>query len=416
MSSRWLTPAIAALLGLAFAPAASAATRCAGSHWLGAWSASPAFAQDRVLENQTLRLVVNPTTGGRVVRVHISNRFGTAPLRIGQVTIARRASGAALVAGTVRTLRFGGRRSAALAAGADAVSDAARLRVKAFGDLAVSIHVTRLSGGVTFHPFAFQTSYEGAGSHATDRGGAAFTETSRAWPLLSGVDVRAPRRAGAVVAFGASSVDGTGSPTDANHRFTDYLARRLARTRGPRLSVLNQGIAGNRLLADGNSSFGPSLAHRARTDVLLQPGAIGAIVWLGSGNDFRIPPGASPKAVIRGLKALVVRLQRHGLNVILGTTSPSAGSAFPSPEGVDVLNAKVRAVNAWIRTTAVPDAKVDLWKVLGDPARPDFLAERYDSGDGQHPNSAGYRAVARAFRLSQLRGPCARVAVAAPSG
>ena len=223
MSSRWLTPAIATLLGLAFVPDASAATRCTGSHWLGAWSASPAFAQGRVLENQTLRLVVNPTTGGRVVRVHISNRFGTAPLRIGQVTIARRASGAALVAGTVRTLRFGGRRSAKLAAGADAVSDAARLRVKAFGDLAVSIHVTRLGGGVTFHPFAFQTSYEGAGSHATDPGGEAFTETTRAWPLLSGVDVRAPRRAGAVVAFGASSVDGTGSPTDANHRFTDYL-------------------------------------------------------------------------------------------------------------------------------------------------------------------------------------------------
>ena len=172
-----------ALAGLApSAAAAQAASGCRGKHWLGAWSASPAFAQDRVLEDQTLRLVVNPTTGGRIVRVHISNRFGTAPLRIGQVTIARRASGAALVAGTVRTLRFGGRRSATLAAGADAVSDAARLRVKAFGDLAVSIHVTRLSGGVTFHPFAFQTSYEGAGSHAADRGGAAFTETTRAWP------------------------------------------------------------------------------------------------------------------------------------------------------------------------------------------------------------------------------------------
>ena len=168
MGSRWLSTAIAALLALAFAPTASAATRCGGSHWLGAWAASPAFAQDRVLENRTLRLVVNPTTGGRVVRVHVSNRFGTSPLRIGRVTIARRASGAALVAGTVRTLRFGGRRSATVAAGADAVSDAARLRVKAFRDLAVSIHVERLTGGVTFHPFAFQTSYEGTGSHAAD--------------------------------------------------------------------------------------------------------------------------------------------------------------------------------------------------------------------------------------------------------
>ena len=397
---------IAVAATLAAAAPAEAAPSCSGTHWLGAWSASPAFAQDRVLEDTTLRLVVNPTTGGRVVRVHLSNRFGEAPLRIGAATIARRASGAALVRGTVRRLRFGGRARATLAAGADAVSDPVRLRVRAFRDLAVSIHVERVKGGVTFHPFAFQTSYEGAGSHASDRGGAAFTTTTRAWPLLSGIDVRAPRRAGAVVVFGASSVDGTGSPTDANHRFTDYLARRLARRRGPRLSVLNQGIAGNRLLVDGNSSFGPSLAHRARKDVLLQPGVTDAIVWLGSGNDFRIPPAATAEEVIRGFRALVTRLERHGLNVILATTSPSAGSVFPTAEGVDVLNARVRAVNRWIRSTRLPDASVDLWKVLGDPARPDFLAERYDSGDGQHPNSAGYRAVAGAIRLSQLGGPC----------
>ena len=100
------------------------------------------------------------------------------------------------MAGTVRTLRIGGRRSATVPPGADAVSDAARLRVKPFRDLAVSIHVERLIGGVTFHPFAFQTSYEGTGSHAATRGGAAFTETTRAWPLLSGLDVRAPGDAG----------------------------------------------------------------------------------------------------------------------------------------------------------------------------------------------------------------------------
>ena len=113
--------------------------------------------------------------------------------------------------------------------------------------------------------------------------------------------------------------------------------------------------------------------------------------------------------MIRGLKTLVGRLQRRGLTVMLATTSPSAGSSFPTVDGVASLNAKVRAVNAWIRSSKLPDAVVDLWKVLGDPARPDFLAARYDSGDGQHPNSAGYRAAAGAVRLRTLRGPCAEL-------
>ena len=146
----------------ALAEPAHAASRCSGTGWLGAWATSPAHADTAVLEDQTLRLVVNPTAGGRVVRVRISNHFGSMPLRLGGVTIARRASGAAVVPATLRRLTFDGRRRPTIAPGATATSDAARLRVRAFRDLAISVHVRQAGGGVTRHPFAFQTSYLGA--------------------------------------------------------------------------------------------------------------------------------------------------------------------------------------------------------------------------------------------------------------
>jgi hypothetical protein len=55
-------------------------------HWIGTWAAAPQRAiQGRVqsFRNQTLRLVVHASAGGKMVRIKISNLFGDQPLVIG---------------------------------------------------------------------------------------------------------------------------------------------------------------------------------------------------------------------------------------------------------------------------------------------------------------------------------------------
>src|SRR6185436_2177320 len=99
---------------------------------------------------------------------------------------------------------------------------------------------------------ALQTSYVSMpGNHA---GASDFpvATTTQAWFFLSSVDVQAPAQVGAVVAFGDSITDGTLSTPDTNNRWPDHLARRLMTTgRGARpMGVLNEGIAGNRVLSD----------------------------------------------------------------------------------------------------------------------------------------------------------------------
>ena len=99
---------------------------------------------------------------------------------------------------------------------------------------------------------------------------------------------------GAVVAFGDSITDGTLSTPDTNNRWTDHLARRLMAQarRAPRMmGVLNQGIAGNRVLSD---FVGPSALARFDRDVLAQPGVTHVILLEGI-NDFGLAGPARPR-------------------------------------------------------------------------------------------------------------------------
>lgn len=62
-----------------------------------------------------------------------------------------------------------------------------------------------------------------------------------------------------------------------------------------------------------------------------------------------------------------------------------------------------QAVNRWIRTSGVHDPVVDFDRALRDPADPQRLLPRYDSGDHLHPNDAGAEAMAAAVPLHVLR-------------
>src|ERR1700704_1373993 len=112
-------------------------------HWVGTWGTAlhepdlgvPGLANTG-FNNQTLREIVHTSAGGRQVRVRLST-FGAKALVIGAAHIALRASGAAIVPNSDRTLTFGGKPSITIPAGALVLSDPVRLEVPALSDLAV---------------------------------------------------------------------------------------------------------------------------------------------------------------------------------------------------------------------------------------------------------------------------------------
>ena len=397
---------------LACAPAdAAASAPCPQSRWVGAWGASPSYAAVPGAADQTLRMVVTPSADGRLARVRLTNRYGTAPVTFDAVRLGRRASGAAVVAGTSRPVTFGGRRSVTVARGADAVSDPVRIRFRAFQQLAVSVYARAATGPATTHFLASEFStYAAAGDHTADRGAGAFGEPRRSRPFVNGIDVLAPGRTGTVVAFGDSITDGAFStsarPAGARDtRWPDVLARRLVRAGRP-LTVVNQGIAGGRVRLDAVPTspdiFGPSALARMDGDVLAVAGATDVVVLEGI-NDIGQAPPATARELIAALQQLVTRLKLAGLRVHLGTLTPSGGYARGT-YGSAAADANRRTVNRWIRRSPLPDTVVELDRAVRDPSRPSRLRAAYDSGDHLHPNARGYRAMGEAVRLAALRG------------
>jgi lysophospholipase L1-like esterase len=407
--SPWRAAVVAVAAITLGAPRGASATPCHGKRWLGVWAASPSDSAAGAFVDQTLRLVVNPTHRGSRVRVKLSNRFGSQPVTFGAVAIARRAAGAGAVAHSTRALLFGGQPSVTVAPGGEVVTDERAVRVRAFEDLVVSVHVTA-SGQSTEHFTAIQTSYvspPGSGDHTADEAGTAFTQTLGSWPYLTDVEVRASRRIAGLVALGDSITDGYPGPVDGNGRYPDLLARRLADAHGLRFAVQNAGISGNRVLGDGFLPlFGPKLVDRLDLDAIDQAGASVVILMEGT-NDLGFPPAPTAAEVIAGLQSTVDRLHLAGFRVILGTQTPSKDTPF-FEHGTPAAIAARNEINDWIRTAGVADGVVDFHAALRDPGDPDQLRPEFDSGDHLHPSAAGYQAMADAVDLGLLADPPCR--------
>jgi lysophospholipase L1-like esterase len=352
-------------------------------------------------KNQTLRQIVHTSLGGDRVRVVLSNAFGTLPLEVGAAHVALRDKDAAIQPKSDRPLTFGGNASTMIAAGAVAVSDPVSLSVPAAADLAIDVYLpgdtAATPSPVTMHQGALQQNYISAdGNHAGDAD-VPGASTTQSWFYLARVEVAAPQNAGAVVAFGDSITDGTRSTANTNNRWPDEFARRLAAAKIP-LGVLNQGIAGNRVLCDG---AGVSALARFDRDVLVQAGAKYVVV-LESINDIgigRSNPVPSANDLIAAHRQLIDRAHAHGLLIYGATLTPFDGAAYFTQEG----EAKRQAVNAFIRTGKAYDGVIDFDAAVRDPMVPSKIQMKFNPGDNLHMNDAGYQAMAAAIDLSLFK-------------
>lgn len=287
------------------------------------------------MAGRSLRNVVHTDVGGTEARITLSNLYGQQPLNITHASIAVAAAenDASAVADTMRRLTFSGSTAVVVPAGQQIMSDAVRVRVPRDSDVLVTTYSPTPSGPVTYHAHARQISYAAQGDRTEDVTATAYTEQTPHWRYLTALDVLSDESVGTVVALGDSITDGITSTQGANRRWTDVLADRLRAAAGtgdvPRYSVVNQGISGNQVLAEGlgRPADNPSGLNRLQRDVLGRTNVKAVVIDLGVNDILRNQGEVDPVTVTDGLREMVRRAHARGLRVVGATLMPFGGTA-----------------------------------------------------------------------------------------
>jgi lysophospholipase L1-like esterase len=171
------------------------------------------------------------------------------------------------------------------------------------------------------------------------------------------------------------------------------------------MGMLNEGIAGNRVLSEG---IGPSALARFDRDVLAQSG-VTHVVLLEGINDLGLAGAGQPiptaAEILAGHQQIVERAHAHGLKVIAGTFLPFEGTNLAVVPGYYSVekDALRQAINELIRKSRAYDGVIDFEMAIRDPGHPLQVLARFKGADNLHLTDAGYQAMAGAVNLSLLR-------------
>ena len=395
----------------------------AQDHWVASWGAASVKGAGETVpaSGVTYRNIAHMSLGGKQVRLTLSNRFGTEPLTIGGATVAPSAGEGNLNASTLQAVMFRGKPGAVIAPGATVISDPVSIDVPPLSNLVVSIFLPAQKITMfTDHPISHQTNYRAVGNQirATSMPGAT---NIKPWLMLAAIDVMAPAKDAAIVAFGDSITDGTGSTENANLRWPNQLAARLqADPKYARFGVVDEGIGGNRILHDGGEPDAragqhPSGLIRWSYDALERSG-VKYIILLEGVNDIGhsslIRAGAAnarqeknPEEpvtaddLIHAMTKLIDEAHAKGVKVIGATLTPYGGAKYERPDGDEIHN----KLNEFIRHGGKFDGVIDFEKAVQDPAHPDRYLPAYNDKDHLHPNDAGAKTMADSIDLSLFK-------------
>jgi len=407
----------------------SAAADSSGSTWVSAWSTSPVCAglsELRALNKLGVttaavssRVSVTPTVSGSQVRLVFSNEYGICPLTVSACTIAPSGSDTRTVdTKLLKTVLFSGRHYVTIPAGKTVTSDPVKMNVTVGKNITVTTFYLGINAQRTVGLIGGNT-YAAVGDYTHSRSmllgvPLRITADSGAYeviPSLKSIDVLSDSDKCSCVIFGDSTVA---------NEIPRLLEQKLQANGVYNISVTQQAIKGNRLVADGVGAaanlLGESGIERFERDVLGQAGVKYVIVKLGV-NDI-IHPYCKSKSdrlqpvtfdqMTEAYTELITMAHAKGIKIYLSEISPwkgytrnllGSGDDVQWTEEIDALRLEL---NSWMGSSACHADGYLSFPSLVDPADSYALKREYTT-DGAHLTYAGQQALVSAIPVEIFR-------------
>lgn len=363
------------------------------SHWVSTWGQAHTDTKhmSHRYKDRTMRLAIISCMEGSHIRLRVANQAGKKPYTIVQAAVQREMEEQVPVT-------FSGNVSKEVQPGEEAYSDPVSLPIKPGELIVISMAFSGevLSGNSISESVqcSIKGNYVEARQFTTVRKNltACYAGMETLIPALSSVEVLTEREeAGALVCFGDSITQ--------QSKWTKPLFEKVLEEIPGKLSVINKGIGGNRLLSGPDiaflSMYGKAGMERFQRDVLEEAGVKGVIMAIGT-NDFGMarspekPDWVTAEKLEAGLTTLVKQCREKELRVYGSTLLPRMGY------GRFLMEAEQERIlfNDWVRSTDIFDGVLDFDAALRDKLQPDCLAFAYDCGDHLHPHGLGGKKMA----------------------
>lgn len=383
--------------------------------WKTAWSYLPIYYNTTIgtVEDMTQRTFIKNNLNAKKVKVKFSNRYGTQPLVLDKVILAKRKSIDSQIE-QFTPLTVSNNEQITLLAGEECYSDTLSFELEAGSEIVVSIYIKEKtnveSACSTWAARSWHTVYGLQGDYTTKQN-FEEKESRDVYPFVE-ADVN---KANIVVGIAeiklyteddVKTVTLFGDSITHMSYYSDVLIERLYQDYPGKITVLNRGIGGNRVLHDATyvthipgegKFFGTAAIRRFEADVY-ESDTPECVILLEGVNDLLHPylflnkkEAVTAQQLQEGFSKLIAIAHKKGSRIYLGTIMPFYGDDF---EGIEVCEQTRVELNEWIRNQSIADGVIDFAAAVEQEDNKAYMKDAYHIGDGLHPNKEGGKVMA----------------------